>query len=482
MKMLKKYIVSFFVFWSISNGLQAQDSLNSSLTYSLENCIEIAIKNNPDVVNKEYLAASSKVGLDQAKGNVFPTVNAYLSHSLYNGRSINIYTNSYVNQSYNSGNYQITSNFTLWNGSSIQNYIKKCALDYKAFELEAQQAKDNLTFQVILNYLSVLAATEQLTIAQSQAVTTLEKLKNIQIKYDNGVVGMGDLSDIKGQYANNELQVVQQKNTLENAKVILSQTMNVAYDSTIKLQTIGVEVTPKEFPSSIEDIYASAAEKLAIVKAADTRLASAFKNIQYIKSQRMPSLVLSGGAYTNYSSVATTSTLVNTKDLPNGAYVLENGQKNPVYESQSTYSSQNIPYGSQWKNNINTTVSLGLNIPILNGFQVRNKLKQAKLDEKQADFTAKTLRTQLKQAVERDFFNMKFSFQGYKKLSEQVEAYKTSLYAATVKFDNGVITTVDYIITKNNKDQSELNLVAAKYDYILRTKILDYYLGGLSNL
>ncbi|PZP51196.1 MAG: TolC family protein [Pseudopedobacter saltans] len=465
----------------LSSFLQTwgQDTRSHSSVLSLQECIQLAIQNNPDVVNKEYLASSSKIGLDQAKANVFPTLNAYLGHSIYNGRSINIYTNSYVNQTYNSGSYQLTTNFTIWNGSSIQNYIKKCALDYKASELETQQAKDNLTFQVILNYLAVLAANEQLTIAKSQTEATAEKLRTIQVKFDNGVVGMGDLSDIKGQYSNNQLIVVQQKNTLENAKLTLSQTMNVAYDSSMQLQDIGIETTPKEYPSSVDDIYISAAQKLAVVKAADTRLASAFKNIQYIKSQRMPSLVLSGGAYTNYSSVASTSTIVSSTDMPNGAYVLENGQKNPVYETQNTYASHNIPYGSQWKNNINTSVSLGLNIPIFNAFQVKNKLKQAKLDQVQADFTAKTLRTQLKQAVERDYFNMKFSFEGYKKISEQVNAYKTSLMAATIKFDNGVITTVDYIITKNNLDQSSLNLVAAKYDYILRTKILDYYLGGL---
>lgn len=477
--MLKKYIagIIFLSFWG--NYGRAQDSLSSQQTYSLENCIGIAIKNNLNVRQKEYLASSNKVGLDQAKDNVFPTVNGYLGHTFFNGRSINIYTNSYVNQSYNSGNYQVTSNFTLWNGSSIQNYIKKCALDYKASELEVQSAKDQLTFQIILNYLAVLAATEQLTIAKSQAEATLEKVRTIQVKFNNGVVGMGDLSDIKGQYSANELTVIQQKNALENAKLLLAQNMNVPYDSTIHLEYIGGFASPQEYPSAVSDIYVSAAEKLGALRAADARLASAFKNIDYIKGQRMPSLVLSGGASTNYSSAATTNTLVGSTDVANGAYVLENGQKNPVYETQNNYVAHNISYGSQWKNNINTSVSLGLNVPIFNNFQVKNKLKQAKLDKEQADFVSKTLRTQLRQSVEQDYFNMKFSFAGFKKLAEQVEAYKTSLQVATIKFDNGVITTVDYIITKNNLDQSALNLVAAKYDYILRTKILDYYLGGL---
>ncbi len=479
--MLNKYIVACIVLSCLSLVGKTQDSLSGNHIYSLEECISVAIKNNADVRQKEYLSSSNKVSLEQAKGNVFPTVNAYLGHSLYNGRSINTYTNSYVNQSFNSGNYNVTTNFTLWNGSSIQNYIKKCALDYKASELEVQQAKDNLTFQIILNYLAVLAAGEQLTIAKSQAEATYEKVKTITIKYDNGVVGMGDLSDIKGQYAANELTIIQQKNVLESAKLQLVQNMNVPYDSTLHLKEIGAMSVPQEYPSSVNDIYASAAEKLAVVKAADTRLASAFKNIQYIKSQRMPSLVLSGGAYTNYSSAATTSSLLSTTDVANGAYVLDNnGQKLPVYEAQNTYATHDISFGNQWKNNINTAVSLGLNIPIFNGFQVKNKLKQAKLDQEQADFTAKTLRTQLRQAVEQDYFNMKFSFASFKKISEQADAYKTSLHAASVKFDNGVITTVDYIITKNNLDQTSMNLVAAKYDYILRTKILDYYLGGLT--
>lgn len=477
--MFHKYWIGMALLFCAVGRLCAQDSLTTNRVYSLADCIEIAIKNNPDVINKNYVASTAQIGLDQAKGNAFPTLNAYLGQSVYNGRSINIYTNSYVNQTYHSGNYQVTTSLTLWNGSSIQNYIKKCALDYKAAALEVQQAKDNLTFQIILNYLSVLAAKEQLTIAEAQAVTTKAQLHVLQTKFDNGVVGMGDLSDVQGLFANNELTVVQQKNALENAKLLLAQLMNVAYDSAVQLQDVGVMTTPTAYPTSIEDIYLSAADKLALVKAADTRLASAFKNIRYIKSQRMPSLILSGGAYTNYSSVATTSTVVGTQDVATGAYVLENGLQNPVYASQNTYASHNISYGNQWKNNINTSITLGLSIPLFNGFQVRNKLRQAKLDQSQADFTAKSLRKQLRQSVERDYYTMKFSFEGYQKLFEQVTAYTTSLHAANVKLENGVIPTLDYIITKNNLDKAQLNLVAAKYDYILRTKVLDYYLGEL---
>lgn len=466
-----------FLFFVFAKTTLAQDATGHNGEYNLQQCVEIAINNSPDVKQKEFAAATGKINWDQAKDNVLPTVNGSISHTFYNGRSINSYTNSYINQSYNAGNYQLYSSFTVWNGSSIQNYIKKCALDYKASELEVQQAKDQLTLQVILNYLTVLTAKEQLNIAVEQAGKTAENVKALTAKYNEGVVGIGEISDIKGQYASDEMSVISTKNALANARLLLAQSMNIPYDSTMQLAEINAIQIPQEYPSSIDDIYAAAAGKLAMVKSADARLASAFKNISYIKGQRMPSLILSGGVYTNYSSAATTSTLINTTDVATDNYILNNGNKVPVYSPQAEYATHDISYGNQWKNNINTSVGLSLQIPILNGFQVRNKIRLAKVEMQQADYTSKTIRIQLRQAIEQDYFNMRFSFATYKTLLQQVEDYNQSLYAANVKFKNGVITTVDYVIAMNNYQRASMNLVASKYDYILRTKMLDYYLG-----
>jgi outer membrane protein len=65
----------------------------------------------------------------------------------------------------------------------------------------------------------------------------------------------------------------------------------------------------------------------------------------------------------------------------------------------------------------------------------------------------------------------------YQALVEQVTAYAESFRAAEVRFNAGASTSVDYLIAKNNLDRANVNLIIARYDYVLRTKILDYYQG-----
>ena len=152
-----------------------------------------------------------------------------------------------------------------------------------------------------------------------------------------------------------------------------------------------------------------------------------------------------------------------------------NNAKNPVYTPQSTYNSVPITYGNQLNNNFNSAVSLGLQIPLLNGLQVRNKLKQAKVTEQQLTVQAQHTRDLLRQAIEQDFVNMNSDYSSYQILMRQADDFEQSFHAAEVRFADGAISTVDFVIAKNNLDRVLINLVSIKYNYLLRTKLLDFY-------
>ena len=192
--------------FATASNVKAQDTTavkqaqNSVLT--LQQCIEIAFKNNTDVKQAGYLAESAKINYNQSKANMLPNLNAGISHTLYNGRSINPYTNSYINEQNTGGSYQLTSGITLWNGSSIQNYMKQYRLNYEAGKMDEQNAKDKLTINIILSYLAVLSAHEQLNIAHKQLDATQKKVDLLTIRNNDGAISPSDLSDMKGQLAN----------------------------------------------------------------------------------------------------------------------------------------------------------------------------------------------------------------------------------------------------------------------------------------
>lgn len=480
--MYKVIVVLFATILIVTTRVSAQDTTagnqdTSSVNnvFTLQQCVDIAFKNNADVKMAELSAEAAKINYNQAKANMLPDLNAGVSHTSYSGRSINPYTNSYINEQNTASSYQLTSGITLWNGSSLFNYMKQNKLNYEAGKMDAQNEKDKLTINIILAYLSVLSAQEQLNIAHKQLEATQKKVDLLKIKDNDGAISPSDLFDMKGQYANDGITVVSTKSSLDRAKQDLTQLMNIPFSENMKLTAISDGIIVEPYDETVDQVYENASQRLAMVKSGDLKVAGAAKNIAAIKGQMMPKITLSGGLFTNYSSTASIQQLTGTSDVLSSNYILTNGIKTPVYNQQSNYNSVPITYNSQLKNNLNSAISIGLQIPLTNNMQIRNRLKLARVALEQNKEKAQTTRIQLRQAIVQDFVNLNADYATYKLLLEQVSNYEQSFRAADIRFANGAISTVDYVIAKNNLDRVQLNLVAAKYNYILRTKIVDFY-------
>jgi outer membrane protein len=221
-------------------------------------------------------------------------------------------------------------------------------------------------------------------------------------------------------------------------------------------------------------------QNLAMIKAVDLRKEASLKSLKAARGQLFPTLVFNGNLSTNYSNAATVQKVVSTAYVPTDSYILLNNDKIPVYAPQPTFASDKIPYGSQWKNNFYSSFSIGLRIPILNGLQARSNLNSAKINIKRSNLEAKTTKTVLQQAVEQAYVNMNTAYQRYETLVQQVTDFQESFREAEIRFNAGDMNSVDYLLVKKNVDNANINLIAAKYDYILRTKILDFYQGRLT--
>ena len=144
-------ILLAFISFAAANKMMAQDTTAVKDVYTLQQCIEIAFKNNADIKQSAFLTESAKINYNQSKTNMLPDMNAGISHTQYNGRSINPYTNAYINEQNTAGSFQLTTGIVLWKGSSIQNYMKQYRLTYEAGKMDEQNAKDKLTINIILS-------------------------------------------------------------------------------------------------------------------------------------------------------------------------------------------------------------------------------------------------------------------------------------------------------------------------------------------
>lgn len=451
--------------------------INAQNKLTLQQAIQMGIANNPDVKQSDLLMEKAAINLKQSRLQMLPNLNITANHGINLGRSINPFTNAFITQNVNYATYGATSNILLFNGSSLQNLIKSNSLGYEASKMELQQAKDNLTINIILAYLQVLSAEEVLESSRNQGEVTAKQVERLAKLNESGAIPPSQYYDLKGQQANDDIAVADNVAALETAKLNLAQLLNIPYDKNMDVEKLPVETYTVSYDETPDKIYATALQKFAQIKAVHFRTESAKKTIRSIQGQLYPSLYFSGNINTNYSSVATQSNYINTTDVATNNYVIENGSKLPVYTSQDNYNIQKIPYGSQLNNNRYTTFNLGLSIPIFNASQVKTKIKLAKIDLENNQLLEQTAKTLLQQSVERAYVNLTNTTNIYKILADQVNSFGESFRAAEIKFNAGVITSVDYLIAKNNVDKANINLITSKYDYLLRAKILDYYQG-----
>lgn len=468
---------TFFLLLIFSAYAQLPDT--SATKFTLQQCIQLALKNNPTIQHSQVASETQRANLTAARGNMLPTLNGDVSHGISQGRGIDPFTNTYANQNITFANYSLNTNLTLFNEFAIQNSIKQNRLAYDATKMEVQQNKDAIALNVILEYLQVLTNQDLLELSMQQEDVSAKQVERLNILNSEGAIKPSDLYDLKGQYAQEELNVVNASNNLESAKVLLAQLLNIPYNKNISLERIGLtESTASN--SSTDSIYQAALQNLALIKASELRKRSAIYGVKTYRSLRFPSLYLSGGLNTNYSSNATSQQFINSTEVTTDNYVLVDGDKVPVVARQDNFTTNKINYGNQFKNNFNTSLSIGVSIPLLNRLQNRTQIKTAELIEKDAEITLNATKTQLQQNIEQAYVNLTSAQKRFDVLTDQVAAFKESFREAEVRFDAGSITSVDYLIAKNNLDNANINLIIARYDYVLRSTILDYYSGKIS--
>jgi outer membrane protein len=474
MKRYSSWIFILFLIFSFKGFSQ-----DSTKYLTIKQCVDLAIKNNLQIQQSQIQLEQNGLLFKQSKDNLLPQINGTVIEQANYGRSISNVNNSYVDVQNGSGNYALNANLVLFNGLSLVNAIKANALNVNASKMDLQQQKDNITLSVILNYLTVLSNQESLDIARRQASVDSAQVARLIIQNAEGAIPPATLYDLKGQYASDLVSVVNAVNALEISKVTLFGVINVPYQKDATYEMVNMDADVSELRSSSDSIFQIALQVIPNIKATELRVESYQKNIASARGKLYPTLLLFGNLNSNFSSIATSGIAGTGYNAPAGSYVDVNGVATEAYYP-NTLQQQKTSFGDQVKNNRFQTFGLQLNIPILNYFSARNNVKTAKLNYENARVLSNASKNQLQQLVEQAWQNLLSAYGQYKGYLDQVHSYGESFRIAEIRFNAGAITSVDYVIAKNNVDRANLNLSAAKYNYIFRTKILEYYQGRLS--
>jgi len=478
----KKAVLFLGIILSVIVQVHAQDTtakIGSSLT--IQQCVDIAIKNNLQVRQSDFTMQSNGLAFKQSKDNLLPQINGSASQGINFGRSINPYTNQYIDEQINTGSYALNAGLVLFSGLSLQSAIKQNMYAYNASKLDLQQQKDNITLYVLISYLQVLSSQELLDISRRQADVDFKQVQRLlDMNKEGAVTPLSNLSDLQGQYAADQAGIVTAVNNLETAKIALFQYMNIPYKRDAQYEQVALDLLAPDAQENSDTIFQNALNIIPSIKSADFKVKAYQKALQYYRGQYYPTLSLYGSLSSNYSSAATSTLYGPNVDVASTNYVTVNGTEYPVIVQQpSSSTTSKIAFSDQFKNNRFTQVGLQLSIPILNYLRTRNNVKQAKINLKSAEVSATSAKNQLQQNVEQAYQNQVAAYGQFKSYQDQSKAFGESFRITEIRFNEGVITSDVYLLAKNKLDAANVNLIASKYNYIFRTKILDYYRGAL---
>ncbi len=428
-------------------------TIYSQKVWSLRDCIDYALDNNIQVKQSELTSENNKISLLQSKLDLLPTVNGNLSHTYGWGRSIDLATYTYANQNTQQSYFTFSSDITIFNGLQKYNTIKQNQFEYLASKYDSDKMKDDISLSIAAAYLQILFYIEIVATAEDQVEITKLQIDRTEKLVNAGTLAKGSLFDIQAQGATEEVNLINARNRLNLSYLDLLQLLDKSASEKLEIEKPELSITtvPELLPP--EQIYSYAILNLPEIKSAEYRLQSANKGLSIARGYRSPSLSLRGGWNTSYSDQIKYS--------------------NPLEPNYGDI----IPFGNQFEDNQNKTLQVSLSIPIFNGFQVSSYISQSKLDAENAQYNLQLSKNQVRKNVETAFADALSAFKSYNANKKSLNAYTEAFKYMEQKFDVGLVNTLDYNVAKTQLTKAKSDLLSAKYDYIFKTKILDFYMG-----
>lgn len=437
-----KQAILFISLLLISIGGKAQER------WSLRRCIDYAIEHNINIRRTANAVEQSAVEANSAKWARLPNLNGSAGQSWNWGRTQTAvknedtgdYSTVYVNTNSQGSNLNLSTSIPLFTGLQIPNQYALAKLNLKAATADLAKAQEDIAINVASAYLQVLFNQELQQVAESQVELSLQQQARITRLADMGKASMAEVAEAKARVAQDQMTAVQARNNYELALLDLSQLIELESPEGFLLESPDVSFALQQLTPP-DEIYQTALVNKPAIQAAEYRLEGSKHSIRIAQSAYYPQLNLNGSLGTNY------------------------------------YSTINRTFRQQMGDNFSKYVGLSLSVPIFNRFSTRNRVRTARLQrdnyELQLTETKKTLYKEIQQA----WYNAVAAESKYSSSHTAAEAGAESFRLMSEKYENGKANAVEYNEAKQNLMRAQSDELQAKYEYLFRSKILDFYKG-----
>ena len=445
-------------------------------SWSVQQCVDYALKNNIQIQQTDINVKLSELSLLQSKANVLPNLNGNFSHTYNYGRTIDRFTNQFADDRVLSQNFYLSSSIIVFQGLQNWNTIRQNMFALNANRLQVDKIRNDISLNVATAFLQVLYAEENSENARKQAALTRDQVKRTEKLVEVGSLAKGNLFDMQSQLAQEELTQVNAENSLVLAYLTLTQLMRL--DSTAGFQIERPLIpAPAENLLNItpEQIYAAAVLNQASVKSAEMNYLSADKAVDVAWGAASPSVVLNGAYGTGYSGASQQISNANWNGGFDTTGVTSGGDL--TLTPHIDYSFENIPFSEQLDNNLNKSIGIQVSVPLFNRMQVYTGVKRAELQRENARLSFEQSKNDLQRSIQQAYADAVAAFSRFKASEKALNAMQESFKYTDQKFNVGAVNSLDYNTAKAKLNRAQSDLLQARYDYIFKLKVLDYYQG-----
>lgn len=426
----------------LSAGLQAQE------TWSLRRCIDYAIEHNIDIRQAANTAEQSAVEVNTAKWARLPNLNGSANQSWNWGRTQTAvpdettgdYSTVYVNTASNGTNMQLSTSIPLFTGLELPHQYSLAKLNLKAATADLQKAKDDISINIASAYLQVLFNQELHDVALGQVELSLQQCKRIEGLAGVGKASSAEVADARARVAQDRMTAVQTENDYRLSLLTLSQLIELDSPEGFMLESPSTAITPSPVTPP-DDIYQTALTSKASIQAAQYRLEGSKHSVRIAQSGFYPQLNLNGSLGTSY------------------------------------YSTINRTFRQQMGDNFSKYLGLSLSVPIFNRLATRNRVRTARLQQENYALQLENAKKTLYKEIQQAWYNATAAESKYASSHAATLASEESFRLMTQKYENGKANAVEFNEAKQNLMKAQSDELQAKYEYLFRTKILDFYKG-----
>ncbi len=440
---LKIFIIllgSVFVTYNLVNGQEL---------WTIQKCIQYAHENNLQLKNTALDIKSNEENLKEDERAYLPNLNFNARNRFTEGLFFDPLSNQAEDGFLYSNNLSLSSQVPVYQGNKLKNTKAQSKINLHVSKLNLQKSKNDLSLNIAVAYLQILFNRENLGVSQRNLSNTREQIERTKKMVKSGVLPKTNLYDLEAQAASDELQVVTNKNSLNFSILQLKQLLQLPEETSFD---VVLPIIPEPdlnvlVPNS-QIVYQEAQGILPEIKSADLQIASADRGVAIAHSNYMPSVSLSAGVTTNYSSFQARDGVTSGRGLL-----------------------------SQWSDAFNWAVNLSISVPIYNRYQFKAAAQKAKIFKHGSVLNAQIVRNTVRQTIEQAQLDVLAAAKSFLASKKRVHALEESFRVTEYQYRKGAANVTEFNVTKNNLTNARSDLIRAKYDHIFKLKALEFYMG-----